>query len=1130
MSSSINSLSTEASFFFTSLTCSLHHWVFKDLEDSWGVADDKQMLDRGQLDLGTIEKRKEHKTRVEKAMSLFNEKPVKAYQFLIDEGFFDLEGVNVSGDQNGDEFPYAPQFARWIMNNSVDKTSLGMFLGNSHPLSKATVPEYFKLFEFKNQDFVSAFRTWLVMFELPKEAQEIDRVVESFAQAFASSKEGESIDADSVYALAFATLMLNTDMYNPKVLHKMPLDQFILNFRGVAPEDSVISDEFLQEVYRSIAEKEIQRHQSGLAVPKRESDQLQSTEVILPSPADLSFVLVELVAGQLVEILSNAFLLFPITNKMCLTSIDAIEKMIELLCKFSQPSLCCQLSMFLLQSSDLISRNIISLKNVAAVEALLRSLKVSANFLTTEWILVLTLISELQRLLDFPSSKQSFSKKTDVRLVKLAHNDYTNSKMLKQRFSAVQIDSVFSNSQFMDDRTVVSFLESLCIVADLEQMGYISFIHRNSIVDVLKLTRWSREELNQLPIKLHEFELLPGRFFSLQKIVEVTYLNTDRVRHVFTHLWKILSNFLLFVASSSVQSQSQQALIGINSLRQLALKFLERDENPAFKFQKEFLKPFESIISISCPDEIVDVTISVLAELVSKRYLTLKSGWKTIFKCFSIAFKRNTKVILQTCLDQLNSIVSMQSVFKSVCTCFSDVVSTLTIAINCDLTLEQIEIVLYLLSKFVVVLANNDLPEQQENCCSERFVLWNLFSEGLTSSLASKAKSVDQRKLLMKALSELIFNNFEKMTVTSRESIMKTSITMLTSSLSSLHSEAVQSQSVDSDFVIKELETIFILVKALCHDSWESCKGVLSSILEVFKSPICDGNQLVAHLTFTYLKTIIFDFLSDCDPDELSVICAHVCYLVQNTLPSVLIDKPLDSSSNCWSVSIVERCREVSNIHMLILDLILGLIRLEHFYTAPWDSIAKVLEIVKKSSRFAKTFNQNIDRRIHLTKSGLFKHFGFPSLMNQEIINYKILFHLQARLLEMKSQSIVQIHDFVHFILFVIQRKNINANLDTIENPMDASEFHKQLIVDAESMIPLQAELLYGLAGLDHDILEPVFVSLYLPVANMMTVKHPKKLRNALAHFFVEIVPKFVSVKLENPNVEKNVVEDQKSL
>ena len=40
----------------------------------------------------------------------------------------------------------------------------------------------------------------------------------------------------------------------------------------------------------------------------------------------------------------------------------------------------------------------------------------------------------------------------------------------------------------------------------------------------------------------------------------------------------------------------QQAEFAVDSLRQLSMKFLEKGELPNFRFQKDFLKPFEQII------------------------------------------------------------------------------------------------------------------------------------------------------------------------------------------------------------------------------------------------------------------------------------------------------------------------------------------------------------------------------------------------------------------------------------------------------------------------------------------------------------------------------------------------------
>ena len=67
---------------------------------------------------------------------------------------------------------------------------------------------------------------------LPGEAQKIDRLVEAFAQCYWEDNPHMFRTQDSVFVLAYATIMLNSDAHNPNVSNKMSLEEFIKNNRG----------------------------------------------------------------------------------------------------------------------------------------------------------------------------------------------------------------------------------------------------------------------------------------------------------------------------------------------------------------------------------------------------------------------------------------------------------------------------------------------------------------------------------------------------------------------------------------------------------------------------------------------------------------------------------------------------------------------------------------------------------------------------------------------------------------------------------------------------------------------------------------------------------------------------------
>ena len=86
-------------------------------------------------------------------------------------------------------------------------------------------------------DFDVGIRHFLTRsgFYLPGESQRIDRLVEAFSHSYWSDNPQLFSSSDTVYSLAFATIMLNTDLHNPNIGNrgKMTLEEFIKNNRGL---------------------------------------------------------------------------------------------------------------------------------------------------------------------------------------------------------------------------------------------------------------------------------------------------------------------------------------------------------------------------------------------------------------------------------------------------------------------------------------------------------------------------------------------------------------------------------------------------------------------------------------------------------------------------------------------------------------------------------------------------------------------------------------------------------------------------------------------------------------------------------------------------------------------------------
>lgn len=62
-----------------------------------------------------------------------------------------------------------------------------------------------------------ALRDLLTRFRLPGEAQQIDRMMESFAARYHEANPGRFNHQDTGYILSVAIIMLNTDAHSPNI-------------------------------------------------------------------------------------------------------------------------------------------------------------------------------------------------------------------------------------------------------------------------------------------------------------------------------------------------------------------------------------------------------------------------------------------------------------------------------------------------------------------------------------------------------------------------------------------------------------------------------------------------------------------------------------------------------------------------------------------------------------------------------------------------------------------------------------------------------------------------------------------------------------------------------------------------
>ena len=124
---------------------------------------------------------------------------------------------------------------------------------------------FFDQMNFTGVAFLDALREFLQAFRLPGEAQKIDRFMMKFAERYYNGNPSTFQNAETPYVLAFATIMLNTDLHNPQIrTERMTKAQFIRQGRGVA-DAKELPDELLIDIYDQTLFRQIKLPGEGCA-------------------------------------------------------------------------------------------------------------------------------------------------------------------------------------------------------------------------------------------------------------------------------------------------------------------------------------------------------------------------------------------------------------------------------------------------------------------------------------------------------------------------------------------------------------------------------------------------------------------------------------------------------------------------------------------------------------------------------------------------------------------------------------------------------------------------------------------------------------------------------------------------
>uniref|UniRef100_A0A8W4FQ36 ADP ribosylation factor guanine nucleotide exchange factor 1 n=1 Tax=Sus scrofa TaxID=9823 RepID=A0A8W4FQ36_PIG len=633
---------------------------------------------------------KQQKEIIEQGIDLFTKKPKRGIQYLQEQGMLGTTPEDIA------------QFLH--QEERLDSTQVGEFLGDNDKFNKEVMYAYVDQHDFSGKDFVSALRMFLEGFRLPGEAQKIDRLMEKFAARYLECNQGQTLfaSADTAYVLAYSIIMLTTDLHSPQVKNKMTKEQYIKMNRGIN-DSKDLPEEYLSAIYNEIAGKKISMKETKeLTIPTKSSKQNVASEKQRRLLYNLEMEQMAKTAKALMEAVSHVQA--PFTSA---THLEHVRPMFKLawtpfLAAFSVglqdcddtevASLClegirCAIRIACIFSIQLerdayvqalarftlltVSSGITEMKqkNIDTIKTLITVAHTDGNYLGNSWHEILKCISQLElaQLIGTGVKPRYISGTVRGREGSLTGTkdqapdefaglglvggnvDWKQIASIQESIGetssqsvVVAVDRIFTGSTRLDGNAIVDFVRWLCAV---------------SMDELLSTTH--------------------PRMFSLQKIVEISYYNMGRIRLQWSRIWEVIGDHFNKVGCNP---NEDVAIFAVDSLRQLSMKFLEKGELANFRFQKDFLRPFEHIMKRNRSPTIRDMVVRCIAQMVNSQAANIRSGWKNIFSVFHLAASDQDESIVELAFQTTGHIVTLvfEKHFPATIDSFQDAVKCLS--------------------------------------------------------------------------------------------------------------------------------------------------------------------------------------------------------------------------------------------------------------------------------------------------------------------------------------------------------------------------------------------------------------------------------------------------------------------
>uniref|UniRef100_A0A8C8MK43 SEC7 domain-containing protein n=1 Tax=Oncorhynchus tshawytscha TaxID=74940 RepID=A0A8C8MK43_ONCTS len=595
---------------------------------------------------------KQQKEIIEQGIDLFNKKPKRGVQYLQEQGMLGTTPEDLA------------QFLH--QEERLDSTQVGEFLGDNDRFNKEVMYAYVDQMDFQGKDFVYALRTFLEGFRLPGEAQKIDRLMEKFAARYLECNQGQTefASADTAYVLAYSIIMLTTDLHSPQVKNKMTKEQYIKMNRGIN-DSKDLPEEYLSAIYDEIAGKKIAMKETKEITLKSNKHSVASEKqrrllynVEMEQMAKTAKALMEAVSHVQAPFTSATHLehvrpMFKLAwtpflaafsvglqdcddTEVAFLCLEGIRFAIRIACIFTiqleRDAYIQALARFtLLTASSGITE--MKQKNIDTIKTLITVAHTDGNYLGTSWHEIMKCISQLELAQLIGTGVKARYISGTVR----GKEGFITSTKEQSNDEYLGLGGTVDRKQILSIQESIGETSSQSVVVAVDRIFTGSTrLDGNAIVDFV---RWlCAVSMDELASPTHP------RMFSLQKIVEISYYNMGRIRLQWSRIWEVIGDHFNKVGCNP---NEDVAIFAVDSLRQLSMKFLEKGELANFRFQKDFLRPFEHIMKKNRSPTIRDMVVRCIAQMVNSQAGNIRSGWKNIFSVFHLAASDQDESIVE---------------------------------------------------------------------------------------------------------------------------------------------------------------------------------------------------------------------------------------------------------------------------------------------------------------------------------------------------------------------------------------------------------------------------------------------------------------------------------------------------